>query len=192
MSGRSIPKMARATSVRPLPMSPAIPTTSPARTLRSMFLNFPSEVSPCSSRTVSPRTAADRSYRSPSARPTMSFTISSSVTSDVRRVSTKAPSRSTVRRSEILKISSRRWPTNIIATPCSLRRSITSNRRSTSAVVRAAVGSSRIRTFASETRALAISTSCCSDTRREPTGIVTGRSSPSWARTFWASAFILA
>ena len=94
-------------------------------------------------------------------------------------------------RSETAKISSIRWPTNIIATPRVRSWSITANSFSTSPMVSAAVGSSRISTFASAANALAISTICCSDVRRLDTSAPASRRRPSTSIHFCASARIL-
>lgn len=63
---------------------------------------------------------------------------------------------------QIWKISSSRCEMNSTAEPCSRRVRTTPKRRATSLPVRAAVGSSMIRTRASKESALAISTICWS------------------------------
>ena len=93
-------------------------------------------------------------------RPTIARITDSTVSSPIGFVETWRPSRITVTRSQIAKISSRRCEMKSTALPRARSVSTMRNRRSTSFVVRAAVGSSITITRALVVSALAISTSC--------------------------------
>lgn len=54
LASASKPKIARATSLRPAPTNPAIPTTSPALTSNPTPRNLPGDVNPSTSKTTSP------------------------------------------------------------------------------------------------------------------------------------------
>ena len=158
----SIPNSTRATSVRPAPTRPAIPTISPARTENPMSRELAD-----ARQAARPRAGRRRSpsrpwgTASPSG-PTMWRIRSAVVSSLVGVVMTCRPSRNTVAVSHRSNTSPRRWLTNRIATPRSRRPRTIVNSRSTSCADSDAVGSSRIRTLASTDSALAISISCWS------------------------------
>ncbi len=82
------------------------------------------------------------------------------VSSSIGFVRTWRPSRITVTRWQIAKISSRRWDTKSTAFPRARNVSTMPNSRSTSVVANAAVGSSITITRAFVVNAFAISTSC--------------------------------
>ena len=159
-SGRSIPKIARATSLRPAPTSPASATISPARTSKLTSKNTPSRVSRWTASTGAPISASCLGNSVPSSRPTIRRTMSSGVISAIGASCTTAPSRITVTVSQIAKTSSSRCEMNSTAAPCSCSVRTTANSRSTSGPDSAAVGSSMISTRASKLSALAISTIC--------------------------------
>src|SRR5262245_54970760 len=158
----SMPKIARATSLRPAPTRPAKATISPARTSKETSVNSPSRVSRSTLSTTLPTSASTFGKTASRSRPTMEWMTACGVSSCVGRVRTCRPSRRTVTRRQRLKTSSRRWLMNSTAAPPARSVSITPKRRSTSLDVRAAVGSSMMITRASRERALAISTSCWS------------------------------
>src|SRR4051795_6030186 len=177
-SALSMPKIARATSLRPAPTSPASATISPARTSRETSKNTPSRVRRSTWRTVSPTAASCLGKSALRSRPTMRRTISSAVVSAVRASCTTAPSRMTVTVSLIVATSSRRWEMNSTDAACSWSARTTVNSRSTSGPERAAVGSSMISTRASRLSALAISTICWSAIERPRTGRSGSRRTP--------------
>ena len=94
-------------------------------------------------------------------RPTIKETSSSRFVSFTFSVWIDLPSRMTVTRSQISKISGIRWEMKIIEIPFSFRLWISRNRMSTWSTVRGAVGSSRIRILVVGLEmAFAISTIC--------------------------------
>ena len=93
-------------------------------------------------------------------RPTMARMTDGIVSSSIGLVRTWRPSRITVTRWQIAKISSRRCETKSTALPRARSVSTMPNSRSTSVSVSAAVGSSITITRAFVVNALAISTSC--------------------------------
>ena len=102
----SRPKIARRTSVRPAPTRPASPTISPAFTLREMSVKRGLRVNPLTSRATSPRLGSPRSTKWCTSRPTIQRRTASTFVS-LRSVSpTLRPSRRTLIRSQMLKISS--------------------------------------------------------------------------------------
>jgi hypothetical protein len=94
---RSMPKIARTTSVRPAPTSPASATISPRRTVNEMSLNTPSRARSRTSRTTSPGVVAVLGSSAPSSRPTIDRMMLSMVTSSIGADRTKRPSRMMVR-----------------------------------------------------------------------------------------------
>ena len=90
----------------------------------------------------------------------MRLIISERVMSWISFVATTSPSRMTVTRSAMRKISSRRWEMNSTVTPWFFNLLITLNKMSVSALDKAEVGSSRIRIRTFFTSAFAISTIC--------------------------------
>ncbi len=161
-SARSMPKIARATSLRPAPTRPASATISPARTSKLMSKNTPSRVRRWTDSTGSPISASCLGNSAPSSRPTIRLTMSSGAISAIGASCTTAPSRITVTVWQIAVISSSRCEMNSTAAPCSCSVRTTANSRSTSGPESAAVGSSMISTRASKLSALAISTICWS------------------------------
>ena len=109
------------------------------------------------------------------------------VRSLVAVVMTCRPSRNTVVVSHRSKTSPRRWLTNRIATPRSRRPRTIVNSRSTSCADSDAVGSSRMRTFASTDSALAISISCWSAIDRPRTSARTSNLTSSSSNSAWAA-----
>src|SRR5215469_16221282 len=159
----SMPKMARATSLRPEPTSPASATISPARTVNEMSVNTPSRVSRPTVSTGSPGVSPPTSGgRSASSLPTIARTRSAAVRPARSLVSTWLPSRITVTRVQIVNTSSSRCEMNSTAAPWSRSVRITSKSRPVSAADSAAVGSSITITRASRDSALPISTTCWS------------------------------
>ena len=154
--------MARATSLRPEPTSPASATISPARTCSEMSMNTPSRVRRSTRSTSSPGWLRSPAVRCGMSRPTMARTRSSAVRPASSRASTVLPSRITVTRWQISKTSSSRCEMNSTAAPAARSVRTTSNSRATSAADSAAVGSSITMTRASSESALAISTICWS------------------------------
>ncbi len=100
------------------------------------------------------------------------------------------PSRSTVTRSQIWLASSRRWVTNMIATPSPRSRSMMPSRRATSDSVSAEVGSSMMISRDDSDSARAISTSCCSATDNADTGVSGSTTRPTRATMARASSRI--
>ena len=173
-----MPKIARATSLRPAPTSPASATISPERTSKETSVNTPSLVSRCTASTASPTSASTFGYSAVSSRPTIRRTSSSESMSAAAVSWTTSPSRITVIVEQISKISSSRCETNSTAEPRSCRVRTTPNRRSTSGRDSAAVGSSMISTRASKLSALAISTICWSAIDSPRTGRSGSRATP--------------
>ncbi len=189
-SYRSMPKTARAISLRPEPTSPASATISPARTVKEMSVNTPSRVSRSTPSSGSPGVPCASPGRSASSRPTMARTRSPATRPSSRWVSTCLPSRITVTRWHSAKTSSSRCEMNRTAAPDALSARTTSNSRFTSAAESAAVGSSITMTRASSEIALPISTTCWSAMDR-PRAIRAGSSwTPSRAKIAAASARI--
>ncbi len=98
----------------------------------------------------------------------------------------------TVTRWQQAKASSSRCEMNSTAAPWARRVRITSNSRSTSTVVRAAVGSSMTSTRALNDSALAISTICWSATDRPRATRAGSRATPSRVNSSVAARFIAA
>jgi hypothetical protein len=129
----SIPKIARATSLRPEPTSPASATISPARTVKEMSVNTPSRVSRSTVSSGSPGVPCSSAGRSASSRPTMALTRSPAPRPASSRVSTCLPSRITVTRWQRAKTSSSRCEMNRTAVPAAHSVRTTSKSLSTSA-----------------------------------------------------------
>src|SRR4051794_28430501 len=161
-SRRSMPKIARATSLRPAPTSPARATISPRRTSKETSTKTPSRVNRETLSTVSPICASPLGNSWLSSRPTILRTSSSVDRGLVGPSWVTSPSRSTVTVEQIAKTSSRRCEMNSTPAPRSRSVSTTANSRATSWPDSAAVGSSMISTRASKDSALAISTICWS------------------------------
>jgi len=167
---KALPKMLIANSVLPEPISPAIPTTSPRRTFMFMFFKK-SLVSSSGSYTfqfltskyTSPISLSLCGQRSVISRPTMPLMILSSLVSStpLTRVSIVAPSRMTVISSATCSISLSLCEIIIEGMPCFFKSTMISRRCAESSSLRAAVGSSSIKSFTSFASAFAISTSCC-------------------------------
>src|SRR3954454_10566071 len=169
-SGVSMPKTARATSLRPAPTRPARPRISPRWTSKVTSVKTPSRVSRSTLSTGSPISASTLGNSWSSSRPTMRRTSSSVVRPATAPSCVTSPSRSTVIDVPMAKISSSRCEMNSTAAPRSRSVRTTPNSRSTSWPESAAVGSSMISTRASKDSALAISTICWSAMERPRTG----------------------
>src|SRR5258708_6286475 len=131
-----MPKIARATSLRPAPTRPARATISPRRTWNVMSSKTPALERCCTSRTTSPGAVAVLGNIASRSRPTIDRMMSSIVTSSIGAVRANRPSRMTVTRWQLAKASSSRCEMNSTAAPWERRAPITSNSRSTSMVVR--------------------------------------------------------
>ena len=191
-SYRSIPKTARAISLRPAPTRPARPTISPARTVKEMSWKVPRDCSPLTSSTTSPISAGVLGNRSPTSRPTIRSTIASTSVSAMASVEMYSPSRITVTVSQSANTSSKRWEMKTRARPSSRRLRATAKSRSTSTPLRAAVGSSMTSRLASSEMALAISMICWSAIERPRAGRRGSMRTPSRAKSDSASAYIAA
>ena len=157
-----------ASSVWPLPDTPAIPMISPARTVRSTWCRAPIPRSlradtPRSSRAAPPVTVRCSTSSSRSS-PVISRASSWAVAPAVGRVISLTPLRSTVRRSDTSSTSLSLWLMKMTVSPVAARLRITLNRSSASGAVSTAVGSSRISTRAPRASTRRISTRCCSPT----------------------------
>src|SRR3954452_1156802 len=115
-SGLSMPKIARATSLRPAPTSPARPTISPARTSKETSKNTPSRVSRSTLSTGAPICASCFGNSALSSRPTIRRTMSSGVIAEICASCTTAPSRMIVTVSQTANTSSMRCEMNSTAT----------------------------------------------------------------------------
>ena len=103
---RSAPNTVRANSVRPEPTSPETQSTSPAWSVRLMFLSTPGRFRFLTSRIGSPRPTNSFGYSFSSSRPTIIAISRLRSSSRISPVCMCCPSRSTVTRSEISKTSS--------------------------------------------------------------------------------------
>ena len=112
------------------------------------------------------------------------------VSSSIGAVRTNRPSRMIVTRWQLAKTSSSRCEMNSTAAPCLRSVRMTSNSRSTSTLVSAAVGSSMTSTLALNDSALAISTICWSATDRPRARRAGSSATPSRAKTSGRLAFI--
>ena len=115
---RRRPVSTSASSRWPLPATPAMPTTSPARTVSETSRSAstprsPRAVSPRASSTTSPISAGSRRRPSSTSRPTISAASSRRVTSAVRTVATERPPRRTVTRSATAVTSWSLWEMKI-------------------------------------------------------------------------------
>ena len=187
---RSMPKIARATSLRPAPTSPASATISPRLTSNEMSENTPARLSPSTLSITSPGFEGVLGYSVSSSRPTIALMMTSTVIALTESVRTNAPSRMIVIRWQEANTSSSRCEMNRTAAPPSRRVAITSNNRATSTEVRAAVGSSITSTLASVDNAFAISTICWSATDRPRAWRSGSRITPSRAKISAAARFI--
>ena len=165
--------MASVSSVWPLPCTPATASTSPWRMEKETrsTRRTPSGLSTVRSLTVkvsSPGSGADLVVFSSTARPTMRA-ASSEGSALGSAVPTIRPRRSTLITVEMALTSRSLWEMKTIAVPLSRSRRMMSSSSSVSWGVSTAVGSSRISTRASRTRALMISTRCCTPTGRSST-----------------------
>ena len=143
-----------ASSVRPEPISPAMPTISPARTLKldvvdhlAVGVDLVEDVPVLDlEQHLADLRRARRDSGRPSSRPTMSRMMRSSliVVGLASRVETVAPSRSTVIRSATRPISFSLWVIRIEVMPWALNSSSRSSSAWLSVSFRRAVGSSRI------------------------------------------------
>ena len=159
-----------ANSVRPAPISPAMPTTSPRLTCRlTPLITCRSAWSGWSTRQfcdlehVSPivRLARRKAVGHLAADHALMMRSSLIVSRRQSSVSTVVPSRRMVIESATLATSLSLCEIRIEVMPCSLSSSSRSSSASLSLSLRHAVGSSRISSLTSLASALAISTSCC-------------------------------
>ena len=176
------PKIARASSVRPAPTSPARATISPAR----ISSDAPFTPAAVRSRTVRAGGASAGGtcfggYVRLTERPSIAATSESSVSSEAGPVFTTFPSRRTVIVSASASTSPRKWETRITVRPLRVRVRTMSWNRWTSIADRAAVGSSNTISSASRARARRISTCCCLASGSEPTMASAGTSRPASA-----------
>ena len=158
-----MPKSVWASSVRPAPIKPIRPTTSPARTVR-----FTSEYSPWRVRPeVSTTTGAGPTSRAVTAwsnrLPVINSVNRDCVMPAASNTPTSRPSRRTVTRLDTSRTSASRWLTKTTATPDADSVRTTVSRWSVSACVSEAVGSSMKMSFASIASARAIATNCRPD-----------------------------
>ncbi len=181
------PRIAWVSSVWPLPWTPAMQTTSPLRTSRS---TLSTTAWPVSERTVRPRTSRTTSFGAAAALSTFRLTarptimVASSVSESVGSAEpTTLPRRMTVIRSATALISRSLWLIITTERPLALSWRMISSSSSVSCGVSTAVGSSRMRIWASLTRALMISTRCCT-----PTGRSSTRASGSTSRLYFCDS----
>ena len=99
------PKNDSTSSERPAPTRPPIPRISPRRTVKLTSLTLGGALHPCTSKTVSPRGTSRLGKTSSSSRPTIMVMSFFSVRDEAESVPMSAPSRRTVIRSAIWKIS---------------------------------------------------------------------------------------
>ncbi|MCY1541372.1 hypothetical protein D9M68_770570 [compost metagenome] len=168
-SGDSRPNSRRASSVRPAPSRPAMPTTSPARTRRSVACNCPAWPNPSDCRSAGAASsnagsAAGRADCAANSRPSIAAISACGPRSAAFHSPTQLPLRSTVMRSDTAYIWFRKCVTKTMARPSPRSRRSTSNSFSTSSSSRLDVGSSRISTFDDTPSARAIATICCTAT----------------------------
>ena len=182
-SQRSMPKIARATSVRPAPTSPASATISPLQTWNETSVKTPSRVSRSTSRTTRPRSLATFGKSASMSRPTIARITDCVVSSPVGCVSTWCPSRITVTRWQSANTSSSRCEMKSTAAPRARSVSTIRNSRCTSDVASAAVGSSITITRACAVSAFAISTSCWSAIESPRAGRSGSSRTPSWSKS---------
>ena len=167
----SMPKTARASSVRPAPTRPASPRISPRCSVRSTRTFGLARVRrPEIPRTGTPRAGSARGSARARSRPIISRTTRSRLIRSRASAPLTRPSRRTTTRSATASISARRWLTNSTATPSARSCAITASRRRVSAMVRLEVGSSRITSRARIDRARAISSICRSASDKSATG----------------------
>ncbi len=165
-----MPKMAAASSLRPAPTNPDMPTISPDRTSKEISFNTFSRLRLRTDSTTSPIGLVSATV-SRTSRPTiMRMTLSWS-SSEMGRVPTSLPSRSTVTRSATRKTSSSQCETKTMPSPLAFKSFTTAKRRSISGGESDVVGSSMTSTFESSEIARAISTSCWSAGDRRPAGV---------------------
>ncbi len=189
-SRSSMPKIARATSLRPAPIKPERATISPACTLKEMSVKTPSRVRRSTRNTSAPGSPSVFGYKVLTSRPTMALMMLSTVTLATMSDITDLPSRITVTLWQVVKTSASRWEMKSTAAPSERSVSITSKRRSTSALERAAVGSSMTITRALNESAFAISTICWSATDSPRAKVETSRCTPRRSRTSFTTSFI--
>ena len=169
----SSPTRAWVSSVCPLPCTPATARISPGATSKS---TLSSSTTPLSPTTVSPRTssavpvvwAVSLATVRETSRPTIRA-ASSSVDVSGPTWPTTSPRRITVITSDTARTSRSLWEMNTMDVPLSRSCRMISSSSSVSRGVSTAVGSSRINTLASRTRALMISTRCWTPTGRSST-----------------------
>ena len=162
--GARRPTSASASSVCPLPWTPAIAKTSPARTSKdtsstTLLFRSPTTVRPETESPASPPVEGFLVTERSTARPTINV-----ARVDAESVGfaspTTAPKRMTVMRSATAWTSRNLWVMNTMDVPAFARPFIIAINSSVSWGVRTAVGSSRTRTLASRASALIISTRC--------------------------------
>ncbi len=167
------PMIASVSSVCPLPCTPATARTSPWRTAKDTASSSTWPVGETTERSStrnvsSPRVGAVLRRSRTTFRPTMRA-ASSAASAEGSAVPTTRPRRSTVMSSETALTSRSLWEMNTIAVPSARSCRMMPSSSSVSWGVSTAVGSSRMRMRASRTRALMISTRCCTPTGRSST-----------------------
>src|SRR5579863_2445303 len=182
VEGRS-PISASHSSVWPLPWTPARPRISPARTWNETSRTdsspcSPATLSPATSSTTSPGLAAVLLTRSCTDRPTIRAASSASLVLGGRSPTT-SPRRMTVIVSAISWTSLSLCEMKMMDRPSARSSRMIRNRSCVSCGVSTAVGSSSTSSLASRSRALMISTRCCT-----PTGTSSIRASGSTRRPY--------
>ena len=178
------PKIARATSERPAPTSPASPTISPAR----ISSETPWTPGAVRSRTLNAMGASAvgacfGGYVRATERPSIAATSESSVSSAAGPVRTTWPSRRIVTVSASSSTSPRKCETRMTVRPPADRPLTISWKRWISNADSAAVGSSKTMSSASRASARRISTCCCAASGNAPTVAFAGTSKPAPATT---------
>ena len=168
--GSIVPSRADASSVCPLPCTPATQRISPPRTSKETSSTTTAPVSSATVRSSTCRRgvvvcASGLSTTNCTARPTIISASSASVSSGWA-CPTIRPRRMTVMSSAISRTSRSLWVMKTMARPSSRSMRMTAMSSSISWGVSTAVGSSKMRYFASLVRALRISTRCWMPTGR--------------------------
>ena len=154
------PNNASPSSPRPEPRSPVIPSTSPFSSENDTFSNAPSLEIFSTFKISVPSLFSGTYTDSTISRPVISWINLALSYSLISPLEIYSPFRIIVSLSAISYISSSLWLTIIIAIPFSFKRRMILNRFSTSFLVSAVVGSSRIRNFASLIMVRHIATIC--------------------------------
>ena len=186
-SGVCRPRTASASSVWPLPCTPATATISPRSTPKDRWSRTGTpegDRSDTSSKTRPPPLGEAGAFSTfiMTERPTILFASSDSLDWG-EAVPTTVPRRMTVMSSATARTSRSLWVMKTMDVPASANWRMMAMSSSVSCGVRTAVGSSRISTFASRDRALTISTRCWAPTGRSSISASGSRSNPKRADT---------